>query len=160
MGAGTVRFDDPMFERGYRPWDAYYQSKLANLLHLRAAVAPRGGRPGQHHRPGGAPGQRPHRALAPYPAPDADPVPARAADHDVLVRAERAGRALATLRAATDPAARGGEYYGPPGRLQYAGYPVRAESSAQSHDTAAARRLWELSEQLAGVSYRMLARSG
>ena len=46
------------------------------------------------------------------------------------------------------------------GRLQYTGRPVRVESSGPSHDMAAARRLWELSEQLTGVSYRILARSG
>ena len=67
--------------------------------------------------------------------------------------------ALATLRAATDPAAKGGEYYGPPGRLQFTGHPVRVESSAYSHDVAAARRLWEVSERLTGVSYQVLARS-
>jgi hypothetical protein len=67
--------------------------------------------------------------------------------------------ALATLRAATDPAARGGEYYGPPGRLQYTGHPVRVDSSPQSHDEAAARRLWQVSEQLTGVTYRVPAPS-
>jgi hypothetical protein len=30
-------------------------------------------------------------------------------------------------------------------------------SSAGSHDPVAQRRLWELSEQLTGVSYRLLA---
>jgi hypothetical protein len=59
--------------------------------------------------------------------------------------------ALATLRAATDPDARGGDYFGPPGRAQFTGYPVRVESSARSHDTAVARRLWQESERLTGV---------
>jgi hypothetical protein len=68
--------------------------------------------------------------------------------------------ALATLRAASDPAARGGEYYGPPGRLQFTGYPVRVESSARSHDEADAGRLWAISEKLTGVSYGALAASG
>lgn len=45
-------------------------------------------------------------------------------------------------RAATDPAARGGDYYGPGGRFQPMGYPVRVESSAPSHDRAAQERLW------------------
>jgi hypothetical protein len=68
--------------------------------------------------------------------------------------------ALPTLRAAADPSARGGDYYGPPGRLQYTGYPVRVESSARSHDVVAQRRLWELSESLTGVSYQIPAPPG
>jgi hypothetical protein len=38
--------------------------------------------------------------------------------------------ALPTLRAATDPGARGGEYYGPDGWLEFKGYPHRVSSSA------------------------------
>jgi len=160
MGAGTMNFDDPMFERGYRPWDAYYQSKLANLLftyELQSRLAAAGAgtialaaHPGNartelwRHTPGLTRAlYRP--ALRPLTFWFAQSAPAGA---------------LATLRAATGPAARGGEYYGPAGRLQYTGHPARVDSSAQSHDQAAARRLWELSEQLTGVSYRILARSG
>jgi len=61
--------------------------------------------------------------------------------------------ALATVRAATDPEAGGGDYYGPPGRAQFTGYPARVESSARSHDAAVARRLWQESERLTGVVY-------
>jgi hypothetical protein len=61
--------------------------------------------------------------------------------------------ALPTLRAATDPSAQAGEYYGPGGWREYTGYPVRVRSSDRSHDVASRRRLWEISEQLTGVSY-------
>ena len=61
--------------------------------------------------------------------------------------------ALPTLRAATDPAARGGEYYGPDGWLEFKGYPHRVRSSARSHDEQAQRRLWQESERLTGVRY-------
>lgn len=47
----------------------------------------------------------------------------------------------------------GGDYYGPPGRAQFTSHPVRVDSSAGSHDTAAGRRLWEESERLTGVTY-------
>jgi hypothetical protein len=53
-----------------------------------------------------------------------------------------------------DPAARG-DYYGSPGRAQFTGHPVRVESSARSNDTEARRRLWEESERLTGVTYRI-----
>jgi NAD(P)-dependent dehydrogenase (short-subunit alcohol dehydrogenase family) len=61
--------------------------------------------------------------------------------------------ALPTLRAATDPAARGGEYYGPDGWLELKGYPHRVSSSARSHDERAQRALWQESERLTGVRY-------
>jgi hypothetical protein len=59
---------------------------------------------------------------------------------------------LPTLRAATDPGARGGEFFGPPGAGRV-GHPVRARSGERSHDGAAARRLWGESERLTGVAY-------
>jgi NAD(P)-dependent dehydrogenase (short-subunit alcohol dehydrogenase family) len=161
MGAGTMRFDDPMFERGYRPWDAYYQSKLANLLFTyelqsRLETAAPGGTIALAAHPGNA------RTELWRHTPGLTRILYRPALRPItfwFAQSSQAG-ALATLRAATDPAARGGEYYGPPGRLQYTGHPTRVASSPQSHDRAAARRLWELSEQLTGVSYRILARSG
>jgi NAD(P)-dependent dehydrogenase (short-subunit alcohol dehydrogenase family) len=61
--------------------------------------------------------------------------------------------ALATLRAATDPAVRGGQYYGPSGFRQLVGYPVLAQSNSKSHDVALARRLWGVSEELTGVIF-------
>jgi protochlorophyllide reductase len=61
--------------------------------------------------------------------------------------------ALPTLRAAVDPAARGGDYYGPSGWFEATGSPVAVEASPSAHDQDAARRLWQLSEQLTGVSY-------
>jgi NAD(P)-dependent dehydrogenase (short-subunit alcohol dehydrogenase family) len=59
--------------------------------------------------------------------------------------------ALATLRAATDPAVEGGAYYGPPGRLQFTGPPSLVRSSELSYDVAAQQRLWAESSRLTGV---------
>jgi hypothetical protein len=59
--------------------------------------------------------------------------------------------ALPTLRAATDPAAQRGEFYGP--RRGYTGYAVVVEPSAHSHDAKAQRLLWRESERLTGVTY-------
>jgi len=61
--------------------------------------------------------------------------------------------ALPTLRAATDPGVIGGQYYGPDGLGEQRGYPKVVSSSAVSHDTAAQRRLWSVSEELTGVVY-------
>ena len=71
-------------------------------------------------------------------------------------RAVHPGRrdgALPALRAATDPAAAGGEFYGPGGLAQAKGYPVRVSPAARSRDESARRRLWDESERLTGVTY-------
>ena len=157
---GVMHFDDLQLEHGYEPWPAYFQSKLANLLftyELQARLDAAGaGTAALAAHPGNARTElwrstsrftqalyRPRLRMLTF----------------WFAQSAQAG-ALATLRAATDPDARGGSYYGPPGRRQYTGYPVRVESSDRSHDMADARRLWEISEQLTGVCYRMPARSG
>lgn len=61
--------------------------------------------------------------------------------------------ALPTLRAATDPVVRGGEYFGPDGFREMRGYPVLATSSKQARDVAIQERLWRVSEELTGVTY-------
>jgi NAD(P)-dependent dehydrogenase (short-subunit alcohol dehydrogenase family) len=67
--------------------------------------------------------------------------------------------ALPTLRAALDPSARGGDYYGPDRWLEYTGRPVRVQSSPDSHDRSAQRWLWQHSEQLIGTSTLHLLQS-
>ncbi|MGI9126159.1 MAG: SDR family NAD(P)-dependent oxidoreductase [Mycobacterium sp.] len=61
--------------------------------------------------------------------------------------------ALPTLRAATDPAVQGGQYWGPDGFRELRGYPVLATSSKQSRDVAIQERLWTVSEELTGFTF-------
>ena len=61
--------------------------------------------------------------------------------------------ALPTEYAATSPEARGGEYFGPGGFLGQRGYPKKVKSNARSYDKTTATRLWQVSEELTGVSY-------
>jgi NAD(P)-dependent dehydrogenase (short-subunit alcohol dehydrogenase family) len=68
-----------------------------------------------------------------------------------LVAQSAARGALPQLRAATDPAAIGGEYYGPNGFLEGRGDPVIVASSSRSHDVDLQRALWAESERLTGV---------
>lgn len=65
---------------------------------------------------------------------------------------------LAAARAATDPGATGGDYYGPSGPLQLTGFPVKVDSNKQSRDRAVQDRLWTASEELTGVSYALPTR--
>jgi NAD(P)-dependent dehydrogenase (short-subunit alcohol dehydrogenase family) len=157
---GVMSFDDLHFDRGYQADDAYAQSKLANLLftyELQARLQAAG---------------MPTIALAAHPglARTAlwrwDPLPVRILASRILLpltswlaQSPRMG-ALPTLRAATDPVARGGEYYGPGGWREFTGHPVRVESSRASHNVAAQHRLWQVSEQLTGVSYQLELPSG
>ena len=150
---GVINFDDLQADRGYRSQQAYFQSKLVNLLFTYELQA------------------RLFGAGAPTIAVAAHPGNARTEFGRDMSRAVRIAMsprlraltwwlmqspqvaALATVRAATDPDAHGGDYYGPPGRAQFTGHPVRVDSSAGSHDPAAGRRLWAESERLTGVSY-------
>ena len=59
--------------------------------------------------------------------------------------------ALTTLRAATDPDAKGGDYFGPGGFMSMVGPPVLEQPSAASRDPELARRLWDISIELTGV---------
>lgn len=70
----------------------------------------------------------------------------------VMFQAPERG-ALPTLRAATDPAGRNGEYYGPSGFREQRGYPKVVQSSAASHDEELQKRLWKESEEATGVVY-------
>ncbi len=140
---GTMDFEDLNFERRkYRPWQAYGQSKLANLLftfelqrRLAADWAPVmavAAHPGWT----GTDLQR-HSGLAGFLNP-------------VLAMPTPQG-ALPTLRAATDPNVKGGEYYGPHGMMEMRGYPVKVGTNKAAQNTDDAARLWQISEELTGV---------
>ena len=47
----------------------------------------------------------------------------------------------------------GGDYWGPDGPLEQRGYPRKVGRSRAATDAEMARRLWELSERLTGVTY-------
>jgi NAD(P)-dependent dehydrogenase (short-subunit alcohol dehydrogenase family) len=144
-----IHFEDLQLERSFDRVRAYGQSKLANLLFTyelqrRLAAADAGtsalaAHPGLSNTELVRNSPTVLRALAVPLAP--------------IVAQSAARGALPTLRAATDPGARGGQYYGPGGPGEMRGYPKLVSSSAQSHDEAIARRLWSVSEELTGVSY-------
>ena len=140
-----IDFDNLNAEKGYDSGAAYGQSKLANLLftyELQRGFESAGvdvmavaAHPGwtvtnlQVH-------WRMIRALNP------------------LLGQKPVMGALPTLYAATAQDVGGGDYYGPDGWLELKGYPTRVESSIRSYDTAAATKLWGISEELTGVRYR------
>jgi NAD(P)-dependent dehydrogenase (short-subunit alcohol dehydrogenase family) len=150
---GRIHFDDLNFTRRYHRVAAYGQSKLANLLftyelqrRLAAAGAPT---IAVAAHPGTA-----HTQLTRYLPSWTDPFmgPRFGLVNRWFVQNADMG-ALPTLRAATDPAAKGGDYFGPGGPFELTGWPVRVRSRAPSHDAVAAHRLWTESEKLTGVGY-------
>ena len=150
---GSMHFDDLNLERDYHPWQSYWQSKLANLLftyelHARLQTASADTAAVAAH-----PGNARTELWRWTPKLTRTLYRPRLRSLTFWFAQSAPMGALATLRAATDPNARSGDYYGPPGRLQYTGYPTRVDSSADSHDVEAQRRLWTISEQLTGVSY-------
>ena len=60
---------------------------------------------------------------------------------------------LPTLRAAVDEKANSGDYFGPSGFMEMKGSPVIVKSNKMSLDESKAKRLWEISEQMTGVTY-------
>ncbi|BBY06917.1 short-chain dehydrogenase [Mycobacterium noviomagense] len=145
----SIHFDDLSWERHYDRVAAYGQSKLANLLftyELQRRLAAK---------------KAPTIAVAAHPGSSSTELtrnlpivlkPAVAVFGPLVFQSAAMG-ALPTLRAATDPDAQGGQYYGPDGFAQQRGYPKLVESSGQSHDEELQRRLWAVSEELTGVTF-------
>ncbi|MEQ4725825.1 oxidoreductase [Nonomuraea sp. B19D2] len=61
--------------------------------------------------------------------------------------------ALPQLYAATAPAVEGGQFFGPDGFRELRGHPTTVRPDPAAEDLQTARRLWQLSEDLTGVSY-------
>ncbi|MDT5224441.1 MAG: hypothetical protein QOG19_1848 [Mycobacterium sp.] len=143
----AIHFDDLQWERSYSRVAAYGQAKLANLLftyELQRRLAAGGTTVAVAAHPGGSKTEL-TRNLPRLVAVATKLVEPLFQDADL--------GALPQLRAATDPAVQGGQYYGPDGFQETRGYPKVVASSAQSHDVALQQRLWAVSEELTGVSY-------
>jgi NAD(P)-dependent dehydrogenase (short-subunit alcohol dehydrogenase family) len=151
---GRIDFADLDAHRGYRKWPAYAQSKLANLLFTfelqrRADAAGVDLRSVAAH-PGYAATNL--QAAGPRLAGKKAMERATAVVTRLVGQSAEAG-ALPTLRAATDPAVRGGEVFGPDGLLQLHGTPKQVPVSRRARDRALAERLWTVSEEKTGVRY-------
>jgi NAD(P)-dependent dehydrogenase (short-subunit alcohol dehydrogenase family) len=142
-----IHFDDLQWEHSYNRVSAYGQAKLANLLftyELQRRLAPHGTTIAAAAHPGGSNTE----LMRNLP-----PLVARVSAVIEPLFQDPAMGALPSLRAATDPAVVGGQYYGPDGFAQTRGYPKVVASSRKSHDVDRQRRLWAVSEELTGVVY-------
>jgi len=139
--------DDVRAELGYSRVVAYSRSKLANLLFTyelqRRLVTSGAATVALAAHPGGSdtgiishvPGASfMHRWMQP------------------LAQSASMG-ALPSLRAATDPVAAGGQYFGPNRLFESRGNPVVVRSSSRSQDRVLQARLWARSEELTDVRW-------
>lgn len=147
---------NPHLRGVYGPWRAYGQSKLANV-HFTVELQRRLGRAGAAAI-----------ALAADPGFSATELQATSVAatgggasqrfFHAMVRAvgsSPADGALPQLRAATDPAARGGDLYAP--RWVAAGAPIRLRLRGRSLDPRRSSLLWEVSERETGVVFDVAA---
>jgi hypothetical protein len=147
------------WERRYRKWAAYGQSKLANLLftyELQRKLTAAGATPivAACH-----PGYAATNLQVAGPRMQGSTFMESMSELLNRVAAQSAAMgALPTLYAATAPDVRGGDYVGPDGFGEMWGHPKKVESTRRSHDTAVAAKLWEVSEQLTSVRYAALSR--
>ena len=152
---GKIDFDNFLYEGGdYGPWRAYFRSKLLNLLFTYELQ--------RRFEAAGVEAS----SLAAHPGGSATNLGAASVRppgtgwlfglFNALLAQSAAMGALPTLRAAVDPEAMGGQYYGPSGFYEARGYPVVVSSIPASHDEEVARRSWAASEELTGVRYTRL----
>lgn len=149
---GKMDFNNLFFQNGgYEPTQAYYNSKLANLLFTyelqRKFESNNMGIISVAAHPGGsATNLSRHvekrlwfRILKPL----------------MYVVAQSAAKGtLPQVRASVDPKVKGGQYYGPRGLNEMRGYPILVESIEASHNLDDAKKLWEISEKLTGVTFK------
>lgn len=149
---GTMDFENLLFENGkdYSPIKAYGRSKLSNLLftyELQRKLEKAG---------------KDTIAVAAHPGVAKTNLGRYILKNVIvkllmpifwLISQDQEKGALPQVRASVDPNVKGGEYYGPDGRNETKGYPVKVESNEASHNKEDAAKLWKISEELTGLSF-------
>lgn len=148
---GQINFADPQFAAAYVPMQAYGQSKIACLMFARElqrrSTAEGWGVTSIAAHPGVS------RTDLLHNAPGRLSMMGLARTYMWFLFQPASQGALPTLYAATAREAKGGGYYGPNGLNETRGYPAPSKVPPQALDDAAAERLWNLSEQMSGVSF-------
>ncbi|KQX65982.1 oxidoreductase [Angustibacter sp. Root456] len=149
---GRIDFDDLDSERSYRPWAAYGQSKLANLLfamQLQRLVDEAG---------------LSLVSVAAHPGYAATELMRNGPLGKGLLGAvvDRVSRLVAqpaergswpSLYAAAMPDVVGAEYFGPDAWGGWRGHPARTSAAQPAYDADLAAALWQRSQEITGVHY-------
>lgn len=142
---GKIAFDNLDASRGYNRMAFYAQSKLANLIHaieldrrLRSAGSP-------------VIAVGCHPGVAASELSRHIPFAGMFAPLIGLVLNSPAQGAWPALQAATDPAAKGGDYFGSQSMDEMRGPSGPAKRGRHALDPAVGRRLWDISMELTGI---------
>ncbi|MCU4186205.1 SDR family NAD(P)-dependent oxidoreductase [Acidiferrimicrobium sp. IK] len=148
--SGKIDLDDLNWERrSYKPWKAYSQSKLANLLFV-LELQRRLNQAGSNVR---AVAAHPGYAATNLQGGTSSPISnLLGVVGNLLIAQSDTMGALPTLYAATEDLP-GGIYIGPSGFQHMRGYPGVDVPARQALDEETARLLWDLSERLTGVTW-------
>jgi len=150
----AMNFDDLMATKKYRAWNQYGQSKLANLL-FTSELQRRLDLVGSSMK-----------AMVAHPGySDTNLSSGSARLRNKTMQAKMSDTlsswfgqdaelgALPILFAATAPNLAGDSYIGPDGWKEWKGYPKLVDRTNAAKDLDAARRLWDISEDLTGVHF-------
>lgn len=149
--SGKINFEDLQSEKTYGAMAAYSQSKLACLMFAFELQRRSNAHGWDLTSIASHPGISRTELL--YNAPGPRSAHGFARNVLWLLFQPAAQGALPTLFAATSPEAVGGGYYGPDGWGETRGYPKPANIPSQGLDREVARRLWDVSEDLAGLRF-------
>ena len=151
---GSIDFDDLNWEhRSYKAWRAYGQSKLSNLLFTAEL---------QRRLIGAGSDVLANAAHPGYSATNLQShsenrvMEVLMAIGNRVIAQDDQGGALPTLYAAVADIP-GNSYAGPSGFMEGRGAPKLVGRSSAASDMETARRLWDVSEQLTGVSFPLTA---
>ena len=144
---GRIDFADLQWDtRQYKPWQAYGDSKIANLYftsELQRRLQEKGAAV---------------KVTAAHPGWTATDLQRNSGIvrflNNFFAQKPKAG-AWPTLLAAVDSTASGGEFYGPEGFMEMKGHPKKVKTSKLAQDQSIAARLWDVSEQLTAVQYQI-----
>ena len=153
-----LKVDDLNLEQGrYERWTAYANSKLANLLHVLelqrlaelagSRLTAVGAHPGYADTALHTTGPTMQGGLSGLIHGLGTRV------GNLLFAQPAAQGVLPQLYAASAPALPGASYWGPDGPGEQRGYPAPAARSARAKDPALAAALWQVSQDLTGVTY-------
>lgn len=153
---GRIELDDLQGERSYRPWTAYGQSKLANLL-FTMELQRRADRAAADITSVAAhPGFSATNLTAAGPG-SGGPIVRRLGDMASTLFGQPAQMgAWPSLYAASMPDVRGAEYFGPGAFGGWRGHPERTTAGPAAYDPDVAAQLWARSVDLTGVTYDAL----
>lgn len=152
---GKIDFDNLQSEHKYTPWKAYQNSKLANLLFAF-----------ELHRRARAQGSK-LISIACHPGISRTNLVASGPGSDFktnllfgplrFLTSPDAEGAEPTLYAAANPDAKSGEYIGPDGFMEFRGHAKVVHARKKAYDLEVAQKLWTVSEQLTGLTFRRLS---